>query len=67
MEKEIIEVEGPDRANKLCKCHNCGDIDICTVNSEFYSLKQVKDDNYLYCEPCFWMKVTEHQKKKSGN
>ena len=57
--EEPITTREPERINKLCRCHNCGHEDICTPISDFYELMQHPEDPYIYCEGCFWSKVSK--------
>lgn len=50
--------DGGELRNQLCQCSECGDIDVCTPQTDFFVLgPRPSKGKPLLCQPCFLARV----------
>jgi len=52
---------GTERTYQFCKCRECGRIERCTPDFDFYTTARDGDTGPLYCESCIYAVHDRHK------
>ena len=66
MPEEVLTHGGEDRCYKMCECHRCKVVSMCTPTNDFYTFAG-DDEGFLYCDTCFTVITISRGQKRIVN
>jgi len=52
-EEQPIEDGRKNRQWRYCRCSNCGTVELCTPQNDFYQIGESSPTKELFCEDCY--------------